>query len=188
MFTIIVPPFSSEERWDQVHEVFVPGETISACKLKMEHSLLSLSKWEQKYCKPFIDSQKTDEEFKYYLRCMTLTSNVDPRVYNHLSEENLSTIQHYMESPLTATTIHDHQSSSKGKIGNTRITAEIVYYYMLQCNIPFECEKWPLQKLLTLIRVCAAKDPSQQKMSKADTIRRNAEINARNRAKFHSKG
>ena len=189
MFTITVPAFSTGEKWDSVKEVFIPTETVQSCNLKMEHSLMSMSKWEQKYCKPFVDSQKSDEEFRYYLECMTLNSNVDKRVYDHLSEENLLAIKEYMKSPLTATTITEYNgNNSKGKIGNSRITSELIYYYMLQCNIPFEAEKWPLQKLLMLIRICAAKDPSQKKIKGADAIRRNAEINARNRAHFHSKG
>lgn len=188
MITIIVPAFKTEEKWDAIKEEFVDGNFIKPCKLTLEHSLISITKWEQKYCKPFMTSEKTNAEFIYYVKCMTLTSNVDQRVYDHLSTDNLKSIRDYMESPLTATTFNDIESKKVNRVKKKIITSEEIYYYMIQCQIPFEAAKWPLQQLMTLIHVCAAKNSTGKKMSKTDLIRRNAEINARNKALLHTKG
>ena len=124
--------------------------------LQLEHSLVSLSKWESKWCKPFLTKEaKTIEETIDYVKCMTLTQNVDPSVYNYLTNENLAEISAYIEAPMTATTFSDNKQDGRSR---EQVTAELVYYWMVALNIPFECQKWHLNRLLTLIRVCNIKN------------------------------
>ena len=154
-------------------------------KLKLEHSLVSLSKWESKWCKPFLKKEeKTREEMLDYIKCMTLTQNVDPNIYRCLSRKNLEEINAYINAPMTATTFSDKGTS---RASRETTTSEIIYYQMIELDIPFECEKWHLNRLLTLIRVCSAKK-SPKKMSKKDTINQYAALNAARKKQFNSKG
>lgn len=170
------------ELWDDEKEEFIDPKEET---LKLEHSLVSLSKWESKWHKPFITKeQKTREETIDYIRFMTLNKNVDPDIYYCLSDADMSKINQYIDDPMTATTF-----SGKDK-GTSReqITAELIYYWMIALNIPFECQKWHLNKLLTLIRVCNIKNAPPKKMGKNDLMRRNAALNAARRKQLNSKG
>lgn len=151
MLQITIP--SRDDLWDESKGEFV---TSKEQKLVLEHSLVSLSKWESKWCKPFLSKQeKTTEETIDYIRCMTLTQNVDPEVYNFLTDDNIRDVNAYIEAPMTATWF---SNSNTGKQNREQITAELVYYWMIALNIPFECQKWHLNRLLTLIRVCEVKN------------------------------
>lgn len=154
--------------------------------LQLEHSLLSLSKWESKWHKPYLSrDDKTREEIIDYIRCMTITPNVDPKVYIFLTQKNISEVVQYIEDPMTATTFRNEEGSSKsGEIP----TAEIIYYAMIASNIPFECQKWHLNKLLTLIRVCSIKNQPPKKMSQREIMSRNNKLNAARKRKFNTKG
>ena len=181
MLQIVVP--ISPEGWDEKKQEFVEPKTV---KLRLEHSLVSLSKWESKWCKPFLsDTDKTSEETIDYIKCMTLTQNVDPDVYNHLTKENIEEIMEYINAPMTATTFKEDKAKGRNR---EIVTSELVYYWMVAMNIPFECQKWHLNRLMTLIRVASIKNEPQKKMSKGDTMRRNAELNAARRAKMNSRG
>ena len=154
--------------------------------IQMEHSLISLSKWEEKWRKPFFSKdEKTTEETIDYFRCMTLTQNVDPNMYYCLTNKNVEDIKNYIDSPMTATTFSSKENS---RFNREIITAEIIYYWMLSLNIPFECQKWHLNKLITLIRVCNIKNQPAKKRSKRDIMSQNTAINAARRAKLNSKG
>lgn len=182
MLRITVP---AREFYDESKEEFVE---IGQTTLIMEHSLISISKWEAKWKKPYLsDGNKTTEETLDYLRCMTIhPSKVDPAVYKAFSKENLNAVAEYIQDPMTATTIHsfDHKSGRK-----EIITSEIIYYWMIAQNIPTEYEKWHLNRLLTLIRVCSIKNnPKQKKMSKAAIARQNHAINAARRKKYNTRG
>lgn len=181
MLQITVP--ISPEGWDEVKQEFVkPEERI----LQLEHSLVSLSKWESNWCKPFLTKQKkTDEEVLDYIKCMTLTRNVDPDIFNHLTNENVAAIERYIDSPMTATTVKEVGNS---KPSREIVTSELIYYWMLTLGIPFECQKWHINRLLTLIKVCNAKNSPAKKRSKSDMIRDYAAINAANKKKFNTKG
>lgn len=168
--------------WDEEKEKFVLPSTHTIC---LEHSLVSLSKWESKWCKPFLHSEKSDEEILDYIKCMTLTQNIPTDLYNKLSSENIKTIDEYINAPMTATTFSDDSNAKKNK---EIVTSELVYYWMVAYNIPFECQKWHLNRLITLIRVCGVKNSPPKKMSKGEIMRRNAELNAKRRAKLNSKG
>ena len=173
----------SPEGWDEEKQEFVEPRTVT---LLLEHSLISLSKWESKWCKPFLGKEeKTYEETIDYIKCMTTTQNVDPDAYNHLTQENVNQINEYISAPMTATTFRDEK---KGRINNEIITSELVYYWMVALQIPFECQKWHLNRLLTLIKVCNIKNQPPKKMSKGDVMRRNAELNAARRKQLNSKG
>lgn len=171
------------EMWDEINEQFIKPKTY---KLQLEHSLVSLSKWESKWCKSFIHTEnKTNEEMLDYIRCMTLTQNVKPEVYNYISQKNINEIVEYINAPMTATTVSDIGGNKKSR---ERVTSELIYFWMISYNIPFECQKWHLNRLIMLIRVCSAKNAPPKKTSKRELTSRYAEMNARNRAKFNSKG
>lgn len=179
MLEIIVPraDLFDEEKMEFIH--------VDEQKLRLEHSLISISKWESKFEKPFLSSDKTAFETIEYIRCMTLTTNVNPLVYLNLTDENMLGIQKYIEAPMTATTFKPLK-----RHGGQReiITAELIYYWMIAFNIPAEYDKWHLNRLLTLIEVCARKNEPQKKMSRKEIAAQHRAINAANRAKFNTKG
>ena len=180
MLQITIP---ATEQWDEKNQTFI---VTKEQKLQLEHSLVSLSKWESKWCKPFLSKQeKTIEETIDYIRCMTLTQNIDPNVYNLLTNENITQVNEYIEAPMTATWFTDDKMRKPNK---EQITAELVYYWMIALNIPFECQKWHLNRLLTLIRVCEIKNQPPKKMSKGQIMSRNAALNAARREQLKTKG
>ena len=159
---------------------------INETTIQLEHSLVSISKWEAKWHKAFLsDDDKTAEEMVDYLRWMTLTKNVDPNVYYGISSSQIQQVRDYISDPMTATTFTENQNKGKTK---KKITNEIIYYQMIQLGIPMECQKWHLNRLLTLIRVCAIKSQPDKKMKPGDTARRYADLNKARRAAMHTKG
>ena len=181
MLQITVP--ISPEIWDEKNEEFIEPKTAS---LQLEHSLVSISKWESKWHKPFLSKEpKTVEETIDYIKCMTLTQNVKPEVYDHLSKENIEEINAYIDDPKTATTFSKDRKSARSR---EIITSELIYYWMVALNIPFECQKWHLNRLLTLIRVCEVKNTPGKKMSQREVLNQYAAINAANRKRFNTKG
>ena len=180
MLRITVP---AREYWDEKEEKFIYTKEQT---LQLEHSLVSLSKWESKWNKSFISrADKTHEETMDYIRCMTITQNVDPEVYTRLTDKNIDEINKYIDSPMTATYFPEDKS---GKKNRESITSELIYYWMIEMNIPPEYQKWHLNRLLTLIRVCEIKNTPPKKMSKKELASRHAAINARNRQRFNTKG
>lgn len=180
MLQITVP---DKELWDECNEEFVYKK---GQKLQLEHSLVSLSKWEEKYCKPFLTrEEKTIEEITDYVKCMTLTQNVDPEVYDILSNENITEIKKYIEAPMTATRFSD---TNKYDYSGEQVTAELIYYQMITLNIPFECRKWHLNKLLTLIKVCSIKNQPPKKRSTREIMRRNSALNSARRKLYNTRG
>ena len=180
MLQITIPAI---EQWDEVNECFVLSKEQT---LQLEHSLVSLSKWESKWCKAFLSKEdKTIEETIDYIKCMTLTQNVNPEVYNRLSNDNIVQINNFINAPMTATTFSQDKSSKKNR---EVVTAELIYYWMIALNIPFECQKWHLNRLLTLVRVCNIKNTPPKKRSKRDIMSHNAALNAARRQQLNSKG
>lgn len=184
MLQITIP---DREFFDEKRNEFV---TVKGQTLQLEHSLISLAKWEAKWNKAYLTKkEKTTEEVIDYIRCMTLNKNVDPNVYLALTEQNINEIVEYINEPMTATKFRDdHGVGKRLGAGADTTTAELIYYWMVTFNIPFECQKWHLNRLITLIKVCSVKSQPPKKMSKSDIMRQNAELNAARRKKFHSKG
>jgi len=179
MLKIIIPP---KELYDESNNQFLMTQERI---LQLEHSLVSLSKWESKWCKPFLTSQKkTEEETIDYIRCMTITQNVPDEAYQFLTRKNVKEVEAYIESPMTATTFSDE----KHVINRNIITAEIIYYWMITLQIPSEYQKWHLNKLLTLINVCNIKNQPKKKMSKKAIFARNKALNEARRQQLNSTG
>lgn len=154
-------------------------------ELQLEHSLVSISKWESKWHVPFLDKKdKTKEQAIDYVRCMCLTQNVDPEVFNRIPSDVMKQINAYIENPMTATTFSDNKKEKSREI----VTSELIYYWMVSLNIPFECQKWHLNRLLTLVRVCSLKNQPSKKMSQNEIIARNRALNAERRARLKTKG
>ena len=180
MLTITIP---ATEVFDEFTGEFV---SIKEQTLQLEHSLISISKWESRWCKPFLSKQdKTSEEVIDYIKCMTLNKNVSDDVYGYLTQSNINAINEYIGAPMTATYF---SGTERGKKSNEQITSELVYYWMIALNIPFECQKWHINRLLTLIRVCNVKNTPPKKMSKREIISRNAALNAARRQQLNTKG
>lgn len=177
---IVIP---KAELWDRKNRRFIYTEEHV---LVIEHSLVSISKWEAKWHKPFFSKEeKTPEQILDYIKCMTLTQNVNPDVYNYLTQDNIKEINSYLEDPMTATWFNN--KNDKGS-GSKVVTSELIYYWMVALQIPFECQKWHINRLMTLIRVCNEENRPKKKMSMRDTYSRNAALNAARRAKMGSLG
>ena len=180
MITISIPEGSF---WDPEKEEFI---TVKAQKLNLEHSLVSLSKWESKWEKPFLSKDnKTDEEILDYIRCMTVSQNVDPNVYAALTTQQKNQISEYIGAKMTATWFAEDKTKAPNR---EIITSEIIYYWMISFNIPFECQKWHLNRLITLIRVCEAKTKPQKSMGKQALLSRNRALNEARRKALGTKG
>lgn len=179
MLKIMVP---SGELYDERTERFI---TVNGRELQLEHSLVSISKWESKWKKPFLSgAAKSREETIDYIRCMTISQNVDPNVFLGLSEANIDAVNRYIDDPMTATTFKNSQKKPNRQI----ITSEIIYYWMISLEIPMECQKWHLNRLLTLIRVCDEKNQPGKKKSRKDVIAENRALNQMRRARTGSRG
>jgi hypothetical protein len=180
MLTIHV---SGVESFDEnAQEFLTRGGTI----LELEHSLVSLSKWESIHEKPFLGKDpKTPEEILSYVKCMTLTEKVPEEIFQKLSHENVEEIRGYIEARMSATWFSEQPGEPRSR---EVITSELVYYWMTVFSIPFECESWHLNRLFTLIRICNVKQAKPEKMSRAEVSRRNRELNAQRKAQLGTTG
>jgi hypothetical protein len=164
-------------------------ETFSShggTELQLEHSLVSLSKWESTHEKPFLDSKdKTPEEVLDYIRCMILPPNPPGEILRELSKENFEEINAYIDRKMTATWFSEIQPKTRNR---EVVTSELVYYWMTVFHIPFECETWHLNRLFTLIRICNIKQDKPKKMSRGEVARRNRELNEQRKAQLGTKG
>ena len=173
----------NQEGRDEERQEFVDPQVKT---LQLEHSLVSISKWESKWHKAFLSKKdKTEEEIFDYIKCMTLTQNVDPSVYDHLTVDNVNQIKAYIEDPMTATVINTNSSDKSNK---ETVTSELIYYWMIALNIPSEYQKWHINRLLKLIEVCNVKNSPPKKRSKSDIMRSNAALNAARRKQLGTRG
>lgn len=178
----------ADEYYDRNTGEFIDIEPVTLC---LEHSLLAISKWEAKYCKAFLSSEKSNTEIMDYIRMMTFApEDVDPNVYIYMPEDKIGEIQRYIESPMTATTFSD---AKKRQESREFITSELVYYWMTANSIPFSCETWPLPRLLTLIHICGIKNnpdnykKGNKKLTSSAIARRKA-LNDARRAQHGTSG
>lgn len=180
MLQITIP---CTELWNESEQQFIE---VKETTLTLEHSLVSVSKWESKWHKPFFSEKSNSvDEIIDYVRCMTITQNVNPLVYKCLSTKNIRDIYAYIDDPMTATFF---SNGGKGRLNKEQVTSELIYYWMITLNIPPEYQKWHINRLITLIRICNIKNQPPKKMSKRDLMARNHSLNAARRAKLGTKG
>lgn len=189
MLTITIK--AVQDAWDPENEIFKSLDRDWT--LQLEHSLISISKWEAKHKKPFLSSddknQKTKEEIIDYIRCMTINPNVNPEAYDFLTKDNLNAINNYLNDPQTATWFSERPGRGRGsKMRREVLTSEVIYYYMTTYGISWEAQKWHINRLLTLIRVHSEKDSDSPKMSRKDILNRNSALNKARRMASGSKG
>lgn len=178
MLDIVIP---SIEFYDESTNEFIQTKEY---KLRLEHSLVSLSKWEAKWNKPFLsDEHKTIEETIDYIKCMTLTQNVSDDAYKNITDQVIIDVNNYISEKMTATTIKEEGRNSK-----EIITSEIIYSWMISLNIPLECQKWHLNRLLTLIKVCNIQSQPPKKMNRNEMIQKNKDLNAQRKSKMNTRG
>lgn len=184
MLDIII---SDSEIFDDDKEEFV---VVKGGNFTIEHSLLSISKWEAKWKIPFFkDGERTLEQTLDYIKCMTITPKVDESLYYKLTNDDFAKIDEYIHDPMTATTFNEieENNGSIGKRGRV-ITSELIYYYMIAYQIPQEYQKWHINRLMTLIKICNIENQPPKKMSRSELNKRNRALNAARRKKFHSNG
>lgn len=179
MLSIVIPGL---EYFNEETQEFIYYEDV---KIELEHSLVSISKWESKWCKPFLNGKdKTMEEIVDYIKCMTIDDSVDYTIFDRLTEENLIAINEYIGRPMTATTFKNDSTNGSKEI----ITSEVIYYWMISYNIPFECQYWHLNRLLALIKVCNIKNNPPKKMSQREIMSRNKALNEARKRELHTRG
>ena len=180
MLSITIP---AQEYFDEVNEEFVTVKKEQI--IQLEHSLVSISKWESKWKKPFLDKkEKTTEETLDYIKCMTITQNIDDKSYLTLNKKQLTDISNYISDSMTATII----SQKKGRGASDVVTSELIYFWMVNANIPFECQKWHLNRLLTLIQICNIKNSPPTKMKRQEILSRNRSLNEARKQQLNTKG
>lgn len=178
MLTLII---KLTDDFNELTEEFV-GDTFL---LELEHSLVSLSKWESEFKKPFLSTDKTSVEILWYIKAMALTKEVPPEVFVKLSEDNVAKINEYVNDKMTATTFNDPPNRGRDR---TIITAEIIYHWMITYSIPFECQHWHLNRLLTLVKVCNQKNAPERKMSRAELAQRQRVLNEQRKRELGTRG
>lgn len=180
MLQLTIP---ATEQWDEKNECFISTKEQT---LQLEHSLVAVSKWESKWKKSFFaNDQKNLEETIDYIKCMTITQNVNPDVYRCISKETIGVINAYISDPMTATTFPKRGAS---KSSSETMTSELIYYWMVAFNIPMECQKWHLNRLMTLIKICDVKNQKPKNQSMKERMTSNAALNAARRKQYHTKG
>lgn len=183
MLRIVVP---TAEAYNEVTKEFISTEEFV---LELEHSLASMSKWESIFCKPFLDKkEKTSKESLEYIKAMTLTPNVPPEIFDKLSNEHVRQITEYINAKMTATWFRETPNQKQSQQNQQVITTELVYYWMVSMSIPFECQYWHFNRLLTLIRVYNEKNKPRKKMSPREIAIKNRELNAQRKAEFGTRG
>lgn len=182
---IIIEIPKVEDIWDETNEEFTSSEAVV---LHLEHSLYAISKWESKWCKPFVTSAKTEkqtpEEFLDYIRCMCVDDSVNPNVFRLLNQQHIDRISKYIEHPMSATKF----TNKKDNGARSSLTSERIYSFMVLLGIPFECQYWHLNRLMNLIEICSEANEPEKKMSMKETISRMQAENARRCKQLNTRG
>ena len=162
MFDVLDLYIPGKEFWNSELQEFIYTKDIT---LHLKHSLVSLTRWEQHYKRRFLDDgPKNEEEYRFYIQCMTLNKDVDPLVYTVLQEDDIKKVTDYLHDSMTATTLPKQNNNNRSN--SEKLSSELIYYYMSALNIPFECEKWFLNNLIILISIASIKNNPQEKKSK----------------------
>ena len=173
------------ELFDESNDRFV---YIKSQTVKLEHSLISISKWESKWEKPFLNKdKKTKEEILDYIQCMFVNPAQDKNVVLAFSSKDIDKIIKYINASMTATTVTFFGKDPYKKSKEETVTSELIYYWMITAGIPFECEKWHINRLFALLKICSAKNAPKKKMTK-DMAQSQAALNAKRRANLKSRG
>lgn len=173
----------TSELFDESSDEFVDADSV---ELELEHSLVSLSKWECKYEKPFLgENTKAEEELLDYIRMMVIGPVPPDDVLSKLSQGNVEAIERYINAKMTATWFSNDPSPS---VNREIVTAEIIYYWMISLGVPFECQHWHLNRLLTLIKVCNLKNQPKKNMTRAEAASMQSDLNQQRRAELGSTG
>lgn len=185
MLKLVLPPREYTIETPEGEVLFAKNDGAT---LLLEHSLISISKWEEKYKKPFLSNteQKTREESIYYIKCMTLNKEFPDEIYNSLTNSDINTINEYIDDSHTATWFNERENNRRR--GGDIVTSELIYYWMIALQIPVKFEKWHLSRLITLIKICEIKQRDPKKMKKSDIFARNKKINDARRKRSGSKG
>ena len=181
MLSIYIKP---RELFDERTSEFI---TVKGGTLRLEHWLVSISKWESKWKIPFLSkNNKTKDQIDDYIRCMSINGEPDQNLIASISTEDKNRIIDYIEENQTATWFSklDDKRNHQSEV----VTSELIYYWMIEYRIPHEYEKWHLSRLLTLIEICNRKNSTPKKMSQAEIMARNRALNAERKAKLHSRG
>lgn len=186
MLEIVIKPIEMFDNEKQEFIMIGPNKPVT---LRLEHSLISISKWESKYKKYFLSREdKTLEELQYYIKCMSINGEISDDVIKAITQKQFMDIQNYIGESQTATKI-SHRGNGKGKSGRgEQLSSELIYYYMSAFTLPIQAEKWHLSRLLALIEIASVKNAGSTNMSKKDIYRQNASLNAARRKAAHSKG
>lgn len=185
---IVIPKSDGKEYWDSKNREFIYTKDFPGMTIEIEHSLYSISKWEEKWCKQYLGTeQKTAEENLDYIKCMTITENVPDIAYDFLTEDNIQEIGEYINGIHSALD-YTKLTKSKPQRGGDKMASETIYCMMVLGNIPFECQYWNFSRLMTLIECVGIKNSPPKKMSKSDLMKRNANLNKARRAKMNSRG
>lgn len=184
MFEVVVKPV---EMFDQEKQEFIKIGPTKPTTLRLEHSLIAISKWESNYCKYFLSKeQKSIEEMQYYIKCMSINGDIDDEVIKAITQKQFIDIQNYIGKSQTATKISNRQKGRGGQ--GEQLSSELIYYYMAAFGLPFYAEKWHLSRLLALIEVANVKNAGSTNMSRKDIYKQNSALNAARRKANHSKG
>lgn len=178
MYPLTLPDF---EAYNSETNEFV---SIKGKTYKLEHSLISISKWESKWHRPFLsptDGPRTPAETLDYVRCMCINDEIPESVLPYISRDEMDKIMKYINDPMTATTFSKRRKQRAARNSSTFVTSEVLYWQMSMFSIPYKCEQWHLNRLLTLLRVCEEKGQTPQKMSERDILRQYASANAARR-------
>lgn len=183
MLEIVVP---EQHLYDEVKEEFVD---VKDTVLRLEHSLIAVRKWESMWHKPFLgEENKTIPEIIDYIYCMSLDKKVDPNVFRCLTNDNIEKVVEYIKDPMTATWFSNNNMVGAQRSSREKITAEIIYYWMVSLRVPVEFEKWHINQLLTLIKVINIKNGGDKKMSKKEAAEQRRALNEQRRAMYKTKG
>lgn len=189
MLTLIIPPREPKEYFDSVNRIFIYGDPFPGKTIIMEHSLYTISKWEEKWKIPYLTKkEKTPEQWIDYLRFMSVNSPITDLDIENLTDINIKEINDYINDPMSAKHINSTLKEEGKSRYNPDMTSDDIYASMVIAKIPFECEHWHLNRLLNLIELVARKQAPPKKMSKNDLMRRNSKLNAARRSKYNTKG